>query len=83
MLESLGHLMHGLFLLFILMLDLRPNNVRVVHILVHYILLYTGRHNVVFYSLQCSTPLYSTLYLEAYRCIIHSTVHHTVLFYSI
>ena len=34
-LESLRHLRHGLLLLLILMLDLRANNMRIGHILVH------------------------------------------------
>ena len=34
-LESLAHLRHGFLLLFILMLDLRANNMRIGHILVH------------------------------------------------
>ena len=34
-LESLGHLRHGLLLLFILMLDLRANNMSIGHILIH------------------------------------------------
>ena len=37
-LESLGYLRYGLFLLFILMLDLKSNNTRTGHIIVHNIL---------------------------------------------
>jgi len=32
---------------------------------------------------QCNTPLYSTLYNAAHRCILLYTKQHTVLFYSI